>query len=255
MAAQIEFYANILANSSFTLIDHNAGSGIGFYGSEQFAAVPVGSVQQSTYTTTDNGAGAGIELHNTAYANDLDPGQNTSASDSYVKVDGDVTRVNLTQLPNYKCPLNIRLTTDDGTAVTVRNAKLSIYDRSNIANHASGVTTYVCEARHPYPDDSATKALAHVSTRNDPSHFTWFEFSNGGAIEMAMTDSPGISGYNTAGGNQDHLEGLSADTIANFNLGSNHESTRHDWYIALSSSPDSIGSKTNYALYFEAEYL
>ena len=255
MAAEIRFYANILATDALTVIDHNAGSGIGFYGSEQFAAVPVGSVQSSTYTTTDNGQGAGTELHNTAYANDLAPGQSTSATDSYVKVDGDVTRVNLTQLPNYKCPLNIRLTTDDGTDVKVRNAKLSIYDRTNVANHASGVTTYVCEARHPYPDDSASKALAHVSSRSDPSHFTWFEFSDGGNIEMALTDSPGISGYNTNGGNQDHLSGLSAPVIADFNLGSNHESDRHDWYIALSSSPDSIGSKTSYALYFEAEYL
>jgi len=31
--------------------------------------------------------------------------------------------------------------------------------------------------------------------------------------------------------------------------------TQHDWYLAISASPDSIGSKTQYGLYVELEYL
>lgn len=255
MAAEIQFFANIAANDTFTLINHAAGSGLGFYGSQFGAAVPVGDVQRSTYVTNSNGSAQGAELHNTAYANDDSPGQNTDESESFVRVDNDAGRQLLKSLPNFKCPLNIRLVTDDGTLVSVRNCKLSIYDRLNINNHASGVTTYVYEARHPYPVDGEQYALGHVSNRNNPSHHTWFEFSHGGPIEMSLTDSPGISGYNTLGGNQSHLAGLSQQQISNFNLGSNHESSRHDWYIALSSSPDSIGSKQDYALYFEAEYL
>jgi hypothetical protein len=255
MAAEIKFYANIAANDTFSLINHAAGSGLGFYGSEHGTAVPVGDVQRSTYVTNANGSAQGAELRNTAYANDDAPGVGTNESESFVRVDNDVNRQLLKSLPNQKCPLNVRLTTDDGTAVSVRNCKLSIYDRVNINNHASGVTTYVYEARHPLPTDGTQYALAHVSSRTDPSHHTWFEFSQGNPIDMLLTDSPGISGFNTQGGNVSHLAGLSVSQQANFNLGSNHESSRHDWYIAISSSPDSIGSKQDYALYFEAEYL
>lgn len=255
MAAEIQFYANIAANDAFTLINHTAGSGLGFYGSEHGTAVPVGDVQRSTYVTNANGSAQGAELRNTAYANDDAPGPGTNENESFVRVDNDVNRQLLRSLPNQKCPLNIRLVTDDGTAVSVRNCKLSIYDRVNINNHASGVTTYVYEARHPLPTDDPLQALSHVSARTDPSHHTWFEFSQGGSMEMLLTDSPGISGFNTAGGNVDHLIGLLLPQQENFNKGSNHESSRHDWYIAISSSPDSIGSKQDYALYFEAEYL
>lgn len=31
--------------------------------------------------------------------------------------------------------------------------------------------------------------------------------------------------------------------------------TEHDWYIGISSKPDSIGEKTNFAFYFETEFL
>jgi hypothetical protein len=30
---------------------------------------------------------------------------------------------------------------------------------------------------------------------------------------------------------------------------------RHDWYVALSAEPNTIGSKTQYGLYFTLEYL
>lgn len=52
---------------------------------------------------------------------------------------------------------------------------------------------------------------------------------------MTCVASPGISGQRPNG----------AQTSA----------TQHDWYFAISASPDSIGSKTMFALYFETEYL
>ena len=33
------------------------------------------------------------------------------------------------------------------------------------------------------------------------------------------------------------------------------EDAQHDWYVALSAEPESIGSKQDYALYFTLEYL
>ncbi|OUV80097.1 MAG: hypothetical protein CBC91_03260 [Rickettsiales bacterium TMED131] len=261
MAANIEFHANIKATDNQTQIQHGAGSGLGFYGSTFSSAIAIGSVNQTTFVTNATGTNQGTQLHNTAYANASadSPGSSTDASESFVKVDAAVSNINLRDLPNYKCPLNIRLLSDDGTAVQVRNCKLTIYDKTNIANHASGVTTYVCEARHPHTVEGSAGqyALAHVSSRSDPSHFTWHMFQNGGGngIEMPLTDSPGISGFNTNGGDITHLSGLSASEQSSFSQGSTHTSTRHDWFIAISSSPDTIGSKQDYALYFEAEYL
>ena len=37
--------------------------------------------------------------------------------------------------------------------------------------------------------------------------------------------------------------------------GAGHQSLQHDWYVALSASPESIGSKTDFGLYFTLEYL
>jgi hypothetical protein len=52
---------------------------------------------------------------------------------------------------------------------------------------------------------------------------------------MSLANSPGMSG-------------LSPD-------GSGTVSDRHDWFLAISSSPDTIGSKTQYAMWVELEYL
>jgi hypothetical protein len=66
---------------------------------------------------------------------------------------------------------------------------------------------------------------------------------------MIFTSSPGVSGTNTNTSDTDTSLGYTSQN------GSLHTSTRHDWYIALSSEPESIGSKTQYGLYFSVEYL
>jgi len=72
---------------------------------------------------------------------------------------------------------------------------------------------------------------------------------------MLFTSSPGISGLNTSAG--DSLPSTGPGSQYNWlsNEGAAHEALRHDWYVALSASPDSIGSKTQYGLYFTLEYL
>jgi len=52
---------------------------------------------------------------------------------------------------------------------------------------------------------------------------------------MTLSSSPGTSGLRPSG----------ANTL----------DARHDWYVAISASPDSIGSKTLYGLYISLEFL
>jgi hypothetical protein len=153
------------------------------------------------------------------------------------------TAVNNNNLPNYLCPLNVRFTHNE--AVRVQNCKLRIFDRSNINNPASGVTTYVYESRHP----SSLQVKTNLSHRGRAAN-SWVEFDPVTSVtDMIFTSSPGVSGTNTNTSDTDTSLGyLTQD-------GSLHTSTRHDWYIALSSEPESIGSKTQYGLYFSVEYL
>ena len=149
----------------------------------------------------------------------------------------------LNNLPNYLCPLNIRFTHSE--AVAVQNVKLRIFDRNNINNHASGVTTYVYEARHP----SVNASELNLSHRGRLEN-SWYQFdpASGPMTDMIFTSSPGMSGVNTVPQDGPSLGGLVYD-------GTQHRSLRHDWYVALSSEPDTVGSKTQYGLYFTLEYL
>ena len=87
-------------------------------------------------------------------------------------------------------------------------------------------------------------------------NYSWNDFDPNEAMsDLAFTSSPGMSGLNTTA--VETLPSGAPDGYVNWltNAGTAHDSTRHDWYDALSASPDSIGSKTNYGLYFTLEYL
>lgn len=129
--------------------------------------------------------------------------------------------VSLQAVPNYLSTLNVRFTND--TAVNTQNAKLYIYDRTSISNAASGVTTKVAEIIHP---DT-------VQNVNGSGSAVWE--TPAGSSYLSCVSSPGMSGQRPNG----------ASTTAD----------RHDWFFAISASPDSVGSKELYALYFECEYL
>lgn len=138
------------------------------------------------------------------------------------EINGASSGVPLTAIPNYLATLNIRFT--HGSAVKTQNAKLRIFDRTAIDNAASGVTCKVAEIIHV--TDTQTDTGSGDSTWHTPA---------GSSDVVDLVASPGESGHSPNG----------SDTT----------DTRHDWYTAISASPDSIGSKTDFGLYVELEYL
>lgn len=205
MAATIKFYAG--DGASYEL----AGSGIGFFGPNGFgSSVAVGSYQDDTYITDGDGVYQGPKANNIKYTSPSSGIVNTIANARHLQT-----------IYNGLATLNVRFEND--TAVKTQNARLRIYDRSSIANPASGVTTKVAEIIHP--NDNETLEGTGSSTWQTPA----------GSGYMSLVASPGTSGLSPSG--------------------SGTTDTRHDWYIALSASPDSIGSKKQYALWIELEYL
>lgn len=241
--AEIKFFANVLGNSTVTEIAHSLGSGLGFYGSTYGISVPVGAQQLTTYVTNDIGTDQGTQLNNTAMAT-----SGTLETSGTVRVNNNLP-IPLDKLPNFLCPLNLRFTHE--TPVRVQNCKLRIFDRNDIEKPASGVTTYVYEARHPSTNQTVTSLNFRANKDSSLSDgFRWTEFNPLFAqLDMPLTSSPGVSGLNTNTTDTDPNLGYSSQS------GISHESLRHDWYVALSSEPESIGSKTNYGLYFTIEYL
>ena len=136
--ATITFHANnsdIFANGTSDppdLIHHTAESGLGFFGGGFGISVPVNDYQTSTYVTNANGTASGIRCSNLKYDD------TTLYPNSGVQIQGNAT-VGTSGVPNIAAPLNIRFEHDEG--VRVQNCKLRIFDRSDIANHASGANT------------------------------------------------------------------------------------------------------------------
>lgn len=137
-------------------------------------------------------------------------------------LNGASSGINILNMPNYLASLNIRFT--HSTAVKTQNAKLRIYDRLSINNNPSGVTCKVAELVHPSTSQLVTG-----------SGSTTWSTPTGSSVVLSATSSPGISGQRPNGANT--------------------SATDHDWYFGISASPDSIGSKTNFGLYFECEYF
>jgi hypothetical protein len=161
--------------------------------------------------------------------------------------------IGLSGMPNYYTPLNIRFTHTEG--VRVQNCKLRIFDRNDITKQASGVTTKVFESRHPQPNEAHNGQSGTLALRG-VSNYGWTEFDPAEVMaDLNFTSSPGTSGLNTSAG--ETLPSGLADGSINWlsNEGVAHESLRHDWFVAMTASPDSIGSKTQYGLYFTLEYL
>jgi len=235
--ASIEFRANILGDLNSTLIPHTAGSGLGFYGAGFGVSVPIGSQQSKTYITDASGVSQAAELNNNSMST-----VGTSLVAGSTSINGG-SAISTSSVPNYQAPLNIRFTHDE--SVAVQNCKLRIFDRNNIDNPASGVTTYVYEVRHP----SMVQTVGGLSHRGRSTH-DWVEYGpTDEVIDMAFTNSPGVSGLNTSPSDTDTALGFVTQE------GAAHRSLQHDWYVSLSSEPETIGSKTQYGLYFSLEYL
>lgn len=204
--ASIEWYAGEGFN-----INNLAGSGIGFYGANFGDSVDVGEYQDSCFITNGAGTSLGPQIDNIKW---LNSGSGT--------VNGTTSGIPLTAIPNYLATLNIRFV--HSVAVKTQNAKLYCYDRTSIANPASGVTFKAAELIHP---DT-------VQNNNGSGDTVWLTLAGTG-VYMDLVASPGMSGLRPNG----------AETSAD----------RHDWYTAMSASPDSVGSKTQFGVYFSVEYL
>lgn len=195
-------------------------SGMGFYGSGVFGtSVAVNYYQDNTYITNSNGTAEGHLLNNIKYV----IGASASGSISGVTY-------NLRDIPNVYAPLNIRFT--NTTTCQVRNVNLYIYDRTNPTTAPSGVQTQVAELLNP------TGTLS-VGAGHGSGDVAWSLLGTASPnTPLVLAQSPG-SGGRAAG------SGSSSTT----------NDTQHDWYVALSASPTTIGSKTAYGLYVSLEYL
>lgn len=192
------------------------GSGLGFYGTGFGQSVNVGAYQNTTFITNGNGTAQGQQVNNIMFLNSGSGIVNSASSGIW-----------LTQIPNYLSTLNVSFT--NGSAVKTQNTKLYIYDRSSIVNSASGVTTKVAELIHP---DT-------IQNNNGSGSSTWVTFlATGSGTPMTLAAAPGISGLYAGNGSN-----------------STRSDSQHDWYLAITASPDSIGSKTLYGLYISLEYL
>jgi hypothetical protein len=192
--------------------DYNLnGSGLGFFGDGFGVSLVVGDYNTRTFITNSVGTLEGPEVDNIKY---------THANSGIIGQSG--SGVLLTQIPNDKATLNIRFT--HTVAVKTTNAEFRIYDRNNINNPASGVTTRVAEIIHP---DT-------VQTNNGSGDTSWIAAGGSGTV-VGLVASPGVSGLSPSG--------------------INTTATRHDWYLAISATPQSIGSKTDFGGYLQTEYL
>lgn len=125
--------------------------------------------------------------------------------------------LNLLAIPNSDASLNIRFT--HTSQVSLVNARVWITDRSSTTGIPAGVTTKVAQIIHT--------GVSQVS--NGVGNASWSTM--GGTGFLSISTSPG--------------SGLLAVTGAN---------AQHDWFLAISQSPDSVGSKLS-TLRFQAEYL
>jgi len=190
-------------------------SGLGFFGATFGASVQVGQYQDSTFITTSTGSVEGPEATNCKFE-----------TPSGTIINGDVS-VQPSAVPINSGTLNIRFTFD--SAVKTQNAELRIFDRSDITAGATGVTTQVLQVCNGGSGVSSSgTALAPAS------HPGWVAPSGSGVV-VALLYSAGESG-------------LSPD-------GTSTEDDRHDWYVCLSATPLSIGSKQAYGIYTQLEYL
>lgn len=131
----------------------------------------------------------------------------------------------LTAIPNISASLNVRMT--HTSAVKTQNAQMLIFDRTLITLNASGVTTKVAELIHP--------TVAQLNDGSGDASWTTFVGTAGAPSAKSLIASPGVSGLRPNGAG-------TTDSV-------------HDWFLAMSASPDTIGSKTQFSMFFSVEFL
>jgi len=198
-----------------TWVDLNT-SGLGFFGASFGTSVQVGEYQDSTYISASDGSAAGPEATNCKY----------DTVTSGVIID-DAAAIVPSAVAINSGTLNVRFTFD--SAVKTQNCELRIFDRTTITEGAEGVTTKVLQVCNDGSGVSSSGTAVAAA-----SHTGWIAPSGSG-VTMALLSSAGSGG-------------LSPD-------GTDTQATRHDWYLCMSATPLSIGSKENFGLYVQLEYL
>ena len=130
---------------------------------------------------------------------------------------GGSTTLNLRAIPNSQSTFEIRIASD--SAVSLQNSRLYVTERASTTGIAAGVTIKIAEIDHTgVAQDNV--GLGSVS---------WTGVAGSGTY-LSLGNSPGLSG------------------------GVSGSATSHSYYIAMSLSPNSVGSKTATAR-FQTEYL
>ena len=231
MAAEISFWAgqnglDTQFGGSFS--GTQPGSGLGFYGSSFGTSVQVGQYPESTFIASADGATEGPQANNCKYNGDV----------SGVLWNGSGTAVHVNTIPNESGALKVSFTYD--SAVQTQNGLCTIHDRVNKDNDPSEISAYVAQLVNPTNSGvgevsgSGVDPVTGSAQAWNSGEDGWIQ-CHGSGQTLTLLNGPGESGLHTGGDNT--------------------SGTRHDWYFALSASPDSIGSKTNVGIYFETEYL
>lgn len=200
-----------------TWTDLNA-SGVGFFGASFGTSVQVGEYQDSSFICDSDGGADNGETQLTNCKFDSPSGTIINGATSVVP----------SAVPINSGTLNIRFTYTD-SAVKTQNCQLRIFNRTNINVGAVGVTTQVLQICNGGSGVTTSGTLLSPGT-----HPGWIAPSGSGTT-MALLNSAGSGGLSPSG----------SDT----------QDMRHDWYVALSATPTSIGSKELFGLYVQLEYL
>jgi len=153
------------------LVDHAAGSGLGFFGAGGFGySVAVGAYQARTYITDANGTIEGAEVDNNRY------------SEATGVIFGQTGEPHpLTEMPNDKTTMNLRF--DHTSSIDTQNAELRAYDGTDVDAAPSGFKVFAYEAVHP--------GITYVDNGSGDASFTDM---SGASSLINLSDSPGSGG-------------------------------------------------------------
>ena len=214
-------------SGTFT-IAHALGSGLGFFGQGGLGtSVQVGNYQQSTVVVDSAGTSSGgWTAQNIKYLN-LNSGiVNNSFTGS------------LNKIPNWQSTLNIRFS--GSPAIRTSNVKVWPYDRTASTNWPSSVTVQIAELQHTGINNTVAEQYGPTGGQVlTPAITSWKQFTK--TETSGLPSASGLTLYASPGPTGTHANGTG--TVA----------TIHDWYLAISASPDSIGSKS-FGLWVELEY-
>lgn len=192
-------------------------SGIGFYGDEGFGtAILIDDFNGRTFVTDTSGTIEGFEANN-----------NKRSSSSEVIHGQTGSGISLLALPNTLATLNLRFT--HPSQVNTNSVVFYVYDGTssggvpNKDNDPSGLIAWCAQIR---------KNSERQDVANGIGNSTWVDTH--GSTFLSLIDSPGTSGLRS--------------------LGSFTVDTRHDWYIAMSVTPNQFGDKL-FGILIELEFL